>query len=964
MYINNKTNFSNMQGVITHQQLIDFALENKLPAIGICDIDCFDGANQFTKLSTSQGVNPILCVDTSVMFRDTIENVLLICTGDESRREINKGLSSPETSDYHQYQTTIVVFKNTNIRDIATKDYYGLVRNDLVNFQSIAENYLLIDDVYLGTAKDLEYFKIVMAIKEKRTVKELRPLEFANKYLQTYNLEDKLFSQLYDNYLSLIKKISPLSISSDFKLPKFTTGSNLDNNIYLKQLATRGLSKRLHGQISSEYQQRLDYELEVITNLNYVDYFLIVWDIIKHCRKNNIFYGPGRGSSAGSLVAYCLGITNIDPIVNRLIFERFLNPARSSMPDIDIDFDSEHRDLVLDYMFERYGEDHTCRIRTYALYKSKASFEAIAKAVGIEDKTITTVLKMINNDLSFKENLKANQRLSDVMAFDGKLRFIIDYIFRLENNVKNFSIHASGVIITNEQIYNYTAVNNRISANNASELESLGLVKFDILAISVLTTIRKIEQRIVDELAIKLDFKTIAIDDERVYQGISNGLNCGIFQLEQSYAKDALMTIKPENFSEFAAILALIRPGANTQIPRYISNKESNSNQIIHPDLIEVLESTHGVILYQEQVMEIVQIIGGFSLEEADNFRRAISKKDELLLNAELEKFKQAASENNYQSDVIAKLITMISAFGEYGFNKAHTYSYGIISYALFYYKILYPAQFYSTILENGVTDSILSQIKFEFEQLGITIKHPLLSNLSLHPTFKNNNFNLGLSNISTISESDGKLIYDLITKLNTSDPIQIIEHLLVEAKLSKTQVKHLVASGLFVNSEYNERTLDTFINEYNLDQDLTARLFFKVEVNVDTLDNYDLATLEQNELASLKINIRFNTYKTLFNQYLLELPNLVDLNQINKQPLFTEFDTIVYIDNIKETVDSKGNKMGFIKANIENNPIEIVVFSDIYDQFYDQLVDLESYALVRLKVNKRGLNLQNIKKL
>lgn len=965
MYVNNKTNFSNMNGLLSHQQLIDFACINELPAIGICDQESFDGCINFTKLALAQGVKPILGVDTFVMYNQRIEDVLLICTGEQSRYEINKALSNNDPVDYEQLMATIVVFKNENITEIMDKDYRGLTANNISNVESIESNHLLIDDIYLNSAADLELFSVIRAVEEKKKKSEVNVSSYGNKHLKVYPRTNQSYDKLYTNYLQLLPKIEDINIDGTFKLPIFKNEKSTNNCQYLTELANAGLNKRLKTHVPTDYQLRLNYELEVIANLQYVDYFLIVWDIIKYCRLNGIYYGPGRGSSAGSLVAYCLGITSIDPLANGLLFERFLNPERKSMPDIDIDFDSEQRDLVFDYMFEKYGADFTCRIKTYALYKGKSSFEAIAKATGISDKTIKTVSKFIDPLKTFADNMSENSSLRDSMLFDSQLSYTIDYINYIENTVKNASIHAAGVIITSKPIYHYTAVHKGISANNASELEKIGLVKFDILAVTVLTTIRKIEEKIELDFQQKIDFKQIPLDDKIVFEKIALGLNCGIFQLEQPYARTALINIKPNTFSEFADILALIRPGANAHIEMYAQNKhQTRYTPNLEPSINRILETTHGVMLYQEQVMEIVQTLGNYSLAEADNFRRAISKKDEALLETEITAFKQRAIVNNYQEQFIDQICELIAAFGEYGFNKAHAYSYAMISYALFYYKVHYPAQFYTTIISQGISEGELNLIKNELKYLDIEIMNPNLKNISAHGVVAANKFYLGIASVKGISEKDAKAICAFVANNQQLEIIEMIEYLLLELKLRSDVVKNLVGSGLFASGEYNEKTLNVFIDEFDTSQDLVARNFFKVESRVIVVENYSLSELEDLEHASININIRYNTYQTLFNQCKINYPQLTVYHEQFLNNNYFTFATLVKLKQKREIVDKNGAKMAFIDATIEGVDLSFVAFSNVYDKFYDLLVDLDSYALVMLKVSKQKLVLENIKKI
>ncbi len=963
MYINNKTMYSLLSATIKPQELIEFAKKNNLPAVGVCDTESVQAFHSFSKLANDEGVKAILAVDTFVMYENNVEEVLLICKNQKSLSEINKALSIETTIDYTQLQSTIVIFKNTKITNIADKDYIGITRNYLAaNDIEIQPNMILIDEARFTNKSDFEFYQIVNAIRETKTIKNIHMRNDANKYLRLYEDDMWYYDDLYQNYLKLTKQIENITYPTGFKLPHFDLESNLSNDQYLYKLAKLGLNKRLDGNVSNEYLSRLDYEFQVISELNFVDYFLIVWDIIKYCKKNQIYVGPGRGSAAGSLLAYCLGITSVDPVKHGLLFERFLNPMRKTMPDIDLDFEDTKREQIVDYLIERYGQDYVCKIGTLSTFQAKSSFREVAKAIDINKTTIDSISKQIDGQISFKQNMQTKKKLGSQFATDGKLQYILDYIYKIEDMPKNKSIHAAGVIISDIPLYNYTSLASNVSDVDSKTLEDIGLVKFDILAISNLRHLHNLEQKITQTTNKVVDFNNLNMADKDVFHAISDGSTNFIFQLESQGMIAMLKKFRPKTFDDLAAILALYRPGPMQFIDDYIARKDGKAEvDYIDPALKSILESTYGIIVYQEQIMEIVKVFAGYDLGQADIFRRAISKKDNEILSTELNKFVVESINNGFKKEVAIEVGKRIQAFANYGFNKSHAYSYAKISYALMYYKVNYPEIYFSYYINLLKSSSDLAKFEQEIKYFNLKIAGPSTSVICLDAISHNGELQLGLNNIRGL-DNDFKLkLYEYI-KNNNVQLNEIIDNVIIPSGLSEKEVVNLVASGIFNNFGYNEKSIIDFILSKDDIQDMDALFFMTSSSTIEKVDNYDFLYLEKIERESLNFNIRYNSYDAYFAKLISIYPMIKRIEEVDLNKLHNNFDVLVEILNVKEIRTKTDKLMAFIDVKIEGKEGSITVFPDTYESYYEQLVTAKGYALVNVTVINNGFSLQKLK--
>ncbi len=481
-----------------------------------------------------------------------------------------------------------------------------------------------------------------------------------------------------------------------------------DSKEYLINLANKGLARRLNNNVTKEYQDRLNYELKVITDMGFVDYFLIVFDYVRFAIKNNIFVGAGRGSAVGSLVAYSLGITSLDPIKYNLIFERFLNPERVTMPDIDIDFDADRRDEVIEYVRNKYGEKRVAHIITYGTFASREAIRAVAKINNVDEDILGYLLPYIDKNPKNKLASNINNDVKRLFNTYPILEKTYNEALYLEGIKKHIGIHAAGVVISscdlNEVVPLIYNGDEFLTGYTMNELEDLGLLKMDFLSIKNLTIISNILKDLEKEKGVKLDINKIPLDDKKVYDLFSSADTVGVFQFESAGMKSFLRKLAPKEFKDLIMAIAIYRPGPMGEIDNYIKRHSGKVKiDYIDDSLKDILEDTYGIMIYQEQVMQILSKMGGFTFGEADIIRRAISKKKLQLIEEAKDKFINNSLKNGYSEAKAREVYDLIVKFADYGFNKSHSVAYSFIAYQMAYLKVHYPEYYYINLLNNNI---------------------------------------------------------------------------------------------------------------------------------------------------------------------------------------------------------------------------------------------------------------------
>jgi DNA polymerase-3 subunit alpha len=613
------------------------------------------------------------------------------------------------------------------------------------------------NDVHYATEDDAQAQDVLLCIKDNKHIEDTHRWRYLDNFSMKSSEEMlKAFSdhpEAVKNTLEIAKRCKVEFQFGVNLIPHFPTPQKQSTEQYLRELVADGLKERYDikasvadiiannsDKMSEEDKKNLDrmnFELKTVHDMGFDEYFLIVWDFIRYAKEKGIFVGPGRGSAAGAIIAYCLKITDLDPMKYELLFERFLNPARVSMPDIDIDFEDERREEILEYVTEKYGRDKVAQVVTFGTLAAKAAVKDVGRAYGIPFQEMNQLSKLIPSRPGTKlaDALESEPELAEEYEKNGQFQTIYDTALKLEGTIRQTGVHACAVMISDASLTNYTPLQKAPGGNEAiitqfsmKPLESLGLLKMDFLGLRNLTILKKALEIIEEKNNVKIDLNDLPMEDEKTFELLSEGKTTGVFQLESAGMKRYLKELKPSAFDDVIAMGALYRPGPMQFIPDYIAGKHGTREvKYVHDDLKPIIEKTYGIAVYQEQILQIAQKFAGFSLGEADLLRRAIGKKIAEELMAQREKFIQGAVKQGYDEQLAVDIFDkVIEPFANYGFNKSHAACYGLISYQTAYLKAHYPAEFMAALLtaDQDNTDRVVIDIR-ECEEMAIKILPP-----------------------------------------------------------------------------------------------------------------------------------------------------------------------------------------------------------------------------------------------
>ena len=677
------------------------------------------------------------------------------------------------------------------------------------------------NDVHYIREEDAVPHDLLLCIQTGKKVSDQDRMRYegGQYYLKSEEELQKVFPyarEAMDNTHKIAERCNVEIVFGEQKVPKFDVPEGYDAFSYLKELCETGLVKRYGDPPPQELQERLSYELSTIKNMGYVDYFLIVWDFIRFAKSQGIAVGPGRGSAAGSIVSYCLEITNIDPIRYQLIFERFLNPERVSMPDIDIDFCYERRQEVIDYVYEKYGKDKVVQIVTFGTMAARMAVRDVGRVLDIPYVQVDNVAKMIPMELgiTIEKALKSNPELKQAYESDDVVKNLIDMSMRLEGLPRHTSIHAAGVVIGSKPLDEFVPLSR--GADNVittqftmTTIEELGLLKMDFLGLRTLTVIQDAARMIGKKLGYDFSIDTIDYDDAKVYEMIGQGKTEGVFQLESAGMKSFMKELKPTNLEDVIAGISLYRPGPMDFIPKYIKGKQNqDSIQYTCPELEEILAPTYGCIVYQEQVMQIVMRLAGYTLGRSDLVRRAMSKKKGDVMARERQNFVYGNEEEGVEGcikrgipeETANKIFDEMIDFAKYAFNKSHAAAYAVVSYQTAWLRCYYPVEFMAALLTSVITNpKKITEYINTCRVMGISILPPDINEGEAGFSVAGDSIRYGLAAIKSL----GKNVIDVMTQER-------------EANGKYKDLKDFM--GRLTSKEINKRTIENLIKSGALD--------------------------------------------------------------------------------------------------------------------------------------------------
>ena len=941
--INLKTDNSLLKSLIKINDLINYAKTNNLNTLAIADNTMY-GVMEFYNACKKENIKPVIGYEVDlekykiVLYAKTYKgylNLIKISSLENKENLIRK---------YSEDLICIVPFeykyKYNDLKNLFDNIYIGY--SDLEQKREIQGESIYFKEVLYLEKEDNYYYKYLKAIKDNQIVDEVT------------NQNDNYFennSELYNKNNELILDMINVEIKTNKDLlPLFPLSKDKDSSDVLKQLSKEGLKRIFGEKVNKIYIDRLKYELEIINKLNFSNYFLIVADYVNYAKNEGIMVGPGRGSAAGSLVSYCLNITTVDPVKHNLLFERFLNPSRINLPDIDVDFEDNKREKVINYCINKYGEKNVAGIITFGTLASKQVIRDLGKTLKIEDSSINYLAKMLDSRLNLKQNIEKNAKLKKYLMNDLKLKELYKVALKLEGLKKHTSIHAAGIVICNEELDNIVPiVKNKeglYSTGYSMEfLEELGLLKMDFLGLKNLSIINETIMDLKKD-NIDIDLDNLNMQDEKTYEIFKKANTIGIFQFESDGIKKLLKNLKPSNFEELSAAIALYRPGPMDNIDLYIKRKNNEQKtNYFHETLEPILKNTYGIILYQEQIMQIASIIAGYSLSEADILRRAVSKKNFKLLEGEKQKFIKKSIEKGYTQEISQEIFNLILKFASYGFNRSHAIAYATISYQMAYLKANYPQYFIKNLLNSslGSIDKIkeylyeakINHVEVEKPNINLSYEHFILRNNKLvFPISKIKNININFAKEIIEQRNNGKYkdIFDFSRRLN-----------LKMANINS--LENLINASVFDDFKANKQTLNQNIDIILNYAEIATESTLKPSLTI--YDEYDNNQLLKNEFAALGFYLTSNPIIDAKLKY----RNFIEIKDIKKH-FNKNVNVLVYVESKKEINTKNDEKMLFINAIDEIDKIDLVLFPKIYKNYIN--VNCGDVLIVNGEVEKR----------
>ena len=1027
------TQYSICEGAVKISDLKDFCKKNKIKSIGLSDTNNLSGALEFSQNLSSVGTQPIIGTQILFKYKSFMGLIPIIAKNYTGYKNIIKlssksYLENSESTDPHcdledlcKNSEGIIVLTGSikcMFGKLFNKGLFNEFEEILIKLKEKFENHIYIEIQRHNDLNEKEFENYNLKLSEKLDLPIIASNEvyYLDKdmfdahdalmcigektYLNDTNrnkLSDQHYFKSSEEMIELFKDL-PEALENNFNipyrcsfkpnqskpiLPRIST-SEQDSNELLIQISNEGLNDKFksdfnldltnkqNDELYLKYKKRLDHEIKIIIEMNYSGYFLIVSDYIKWAKQNRIPVGPGRGSGAGSLVAWCLSITDIDPIKFNLIFERFLNPDRISMPDFDIDFCEEKRDLVFEYLNKKY-KDSVAHIITFGKLKARMVIRDVGRVLGLPYGFIDNICKMIPFDpsrpMSLQECINVEPRLQKLIKDDKRVDRLVNLSLKLEGLNRNVATHAAGVVIADKKLTETVPLYKDNSADlllpstqfDMYSAENAGLIKFDFLGLKTLTVIDK-AQKLIGKINPEFNIEKINYEDQKVYELLSSGKTVGLFQLESSGMKDALVNMKPNRLEDIIALVALYRPGPMSNIPTYNDCKNGKREpDYLHPKLEQILKPTYGVIIYQEQVMQIAQILSGFTAGEADILRRAMGKKKRAELEKQKQRFVDGAYNNGISKDIAAGIFLKIEPFAEYGFNKSHAAAYAVIAYQTAYLKTYYPHEFFVASMSMELSNQKkLSEFYEELKRLNIKVIRPDINKCFADFSSDGKNLYYALGAIKNVGyDAVSNIVKDRINNgefKNLSDFINRIYH----KDINKLQLEGLVQAGAFDKLYNNRQSLfnsipNMILKSKNIHENQSLNqidLFDDKEMEetnfLEKSDDWNTDIKLTKEFQTLGFYISdhpLNQYKPIFKNY-----NIINYNEFTNNNDILSSNIACTILKTQEKKTQKGSSYAIVKFSDLSNVFELFIFSEIFETNRNNLKEGNSVILTLIK--------------
>lgn len=1032
VHLHTHSEYSLLDGACKLESLIKKAKELEMPALALTDHGAMYGAIEFYSLAKKYNLKPIIGCEVYLSPRRRFDKVAQIDTpplhltllakdnpgyknliklvtlgylegfyykpriDKELLREYHQGLIALSGCGKGEIPVLILNNEFKKAKEVAAefkslfgKDNFYLELQDQnlqeqvkinQHLQKIAKELSLplvaTNDVHYLAKEDAYSQDVLLCIQTQSTLNQKNRLKFGSSefYFKTHQEMSALFKEVPEALGSTLKIAESCNLKIDLGktyLPDYQPPPDYDLNSYLKRLSEPGLEKR-YREITPQLKERLNYELKVIKEKGFAGYFLIVWDLVEEARKRGILVGPGRGSVAGSLVSYCLGITALDPLKHGLFFERFLNPQRVSMPDIDLDFADNRREEVLQYVVKKYGQDKVAQIITFGTMAARAAIRDVGRVLNIPYPEVDRVAKLIPWNVKIKEALEQIPELKDYYQKSESGKSLIDTAKSIEGLIRHASTHAAGIVISKEPLTNHTPLHslekNEVTTQYAMEsIEKIGLLKMDILGLRTLTVIGEALSLIKERQKIELSEEEIPSDDSKTYTLLSRGETSGVFQLESSGMRGLLKELKPKAFEEVIALLALYRPGPlkSGMVEDFIKRKKGlTPTSFPHPQLEPILKDTYGVILYQEQVMQIAKDLAGFTLSQADELRKSMSKKIPEEMKRLEKTFKEGASKLKIKAKVAREVFNLMAHFAGYGFNKSHSAAYALIAYQTAYLKANYPLEFMSALL-NSVSDKIEEVAKYvrECERMKIKVLPPDVNESLINFTVDKEAIRFGLSAIKNVGKAAKSIISNRKREGKFSSLLNFCER--VDSRLvNKKVVESLIKSGACDSLGEKrasllkslDQTLETAAGRQKDRQTGQTSLFPTLKEEKNPKDKKEQKEFSQDKLLAMEkemlgLYISSHPLKRLQEKLKKEVTTtLSDLSQLKDRE---EVTIAGMVSSSRQITDRNGKPMLFLSLEDLSGRVEVIIFSGTYEEFA-QFLHKDALIKVIGRINRK----------
>lgn len=983
-----------LKSTLTIEKIIKNTKKHGYTAVALTDFGVFHGAMAFYHACQNEGIKPIFGMELNVTEDGELYNFVALAKNDTGyvsllklstylNTEEHGTISIEELSSYTKDCVVIsggdsdaleaMLLQEQKDRLIAhlslcanyfSTFYVAIAKNDAGLLEKknaflkgickqLGIHTTALSRIYYEDESDEESYRTLCAIDQGLSIDDKTLNCSTGRYFRSQEEMKKLYDE---DDLETTEEIADLcNVKMQLEkavLPKFHNKYGISSEVFLRQLCHKGLQKRMNYQsIPKEYVDRLEYELDVIISMKYADYFLIVWDFIRFAKTKDIYIGPGRGSAAGSLVAYCLGITHADPIQYHLLFERFLNPERVSMPDIDTDFPDNRRDEVIEYVTSLYGNTRVAHIITFNTLAAKQVLRDVGRTMDFTVREMDSLCRLVPNRTKITLKVAYEERAAFKQKINSgeKYRKLFRVALRLEGLPRHASLHAAGIILSNEDIDQVCPLIDVDEGVRASQftmeyLEELGLIKMDFLGLRNLTIIDEIVHHINETQDTKLEIMKIPLDDKKTYDLIRDVDTIGVFQLESEGMKNLIRKIKPTCFEDIVATIALYRPGPMENIPEYLERRSHPEKvDYIHPSLKPILINTYGIMIYQEQVMQVATTMAGFSLGKADNLRKAISKKKGDQLIKLKEEFIQGALKKGYAQALAEHVYDLIMKFANYGFNRSHSVAYGMVAYQLAYLKANYPLCFFMSLLNSVIgSDSKTNEYVFEAKKRSIQILLPSVNDSLLHYRIQHDALRFPLLGIKGIGRA---IALPIIEEREQHGPY--LDFFDFVARMAKYRVAKKTMETLIYAGALDEFRINRVSMIASLDDAIRYGDLVKIEDQDQILLDFDLVS--KPAMTSLKENASLHAEKEkeCLGFYLTTHPIEALRNKLdaNLRPLvflkevrgYVKF--ICQIEKCKPYRTKNGHMMMFVLANDETSKFDLVCMPNIYEIHEKDLV-------------------------